>query len=212
MTVRLTLALFALTLTAFAASQPNVVLILADDQGWTGTSVTMDPRVPGSRSDYYRTPALERLASEGMRFSNAYGPYSFRKGSVIAAFFRRAISGEPLLIYGDGDQTRDFIHTDDLCQAMIKAADKDVGGEVFQIATGRETTVNELAQNVKALVERDTDRKVEIIHEPARDGEIFRNYSDIGKARKMLGFEPGVELTKGLEQTWEWFQKKMSRP
>ncbi len=65
----------ALTLRPVAAKDPNIVLVLADDQGWTGTSVVMDDRIPGSRSDYYRTPALERLAGAGMRFSDAYAPH-----------------------------------------------------------------------------------------------------------------------------------------
>lgn len=64
-----------LALPAAAADAPNIVFFLADDQGWTGTSVQMDDRVPGSRSDYYRTPSLERLAREGMRFSDAYAPH-----------------------------------------------------------------------------------------------------------------------------------------
>jgi hypothetical protein len=63
-----------LSVTAAAADSPNIVLILADDQGWTGTSVQMDERVELSRSDLYRTPSLDRLAAQGMRFSNAYSP------------------------------------------------------------------------------------------------------------------------------------------
>ena len=70
------IALWAVGCAGLAASEkPNIVLFLADDQGWTGTSVQMDKSVPGSRSDYYRTPALERLAGAGMRFSNAYSPH-----------------------------------------------------------------------------------------------------------------------------------------
>jgi UDP-glucose 4-epimerase len=144
-----------------------------------------------------------------LRFSNAYGPYSFKKGSVIALFFRRALKGEPLIIYGDGAQTRDFIHTDDLAQAMTLAADSEASGEVFQVATGRETNVLDLTHKIKALVERDTDQKVEIRFEPERKGEIRRNYSDISKARRLLGYEPGVALDDGLAETWEWFRKRM---
>ncbi len=71
-----TLLLLGLSvMVAAAADSPNVVLVLADDQGWTGTSVPMSDRIPDSRSDYYRTPALERLAREGMRFTDAYAPH-----------------------------------------------------------------------------------------------------------------------------------------
>ncbi|MBI5190987.1 MAG: GDP-mannose 4,6-dehydratase [Nitrospirae bacterium] len=144
-----------------------------------------------------------------LRFSNAYGPYSFKKGSVVALFFRRALAGEPLIIYGDGGQTRDFIHTDDLCQAIIKGAESGAGGEVFQVATGTETTVNEMTSKIKRLIERDTDRKVEIIFKPARKGEITRSVSDISKARRVLGYEPAVGLDEGLEETWGWFRERL---
>jgi arylsulfatase A-like enzyme len=63
-----------LSVAATAAGSPNIVLLLADDQGWTGTSVQMDKRVGNSRGDLYRTPSLERLAAQVMRFSNAYSP------------------------------------------------------------------------------------------------------------------------------------------
>lgn len=71
------IALWSIGCSGLAASErPNIVLFLADDQGWTGTSVQMHESVPDSRSDYYRTPALERLAAAGMRFSNAYSPHT----------------------------------------------------------------------------------------------------------------------------------------
>ena len=64
-----------LSVVAAAATQPNIVLILADDMSWVGTSVNMDPDRPDSKSDYYQTPALEQLAREGMRFTDAYAPH-----------------------------------------------------------------------------------------------------------------------------------------
>ena len=141
-----------------------------------------------------------------LRFSNAYGPYSFKKGSVVAEFFRRILAGKPLVVYGNGEQTRDFIHVRDLCQAMVKAAESKADGEVFQIATGEETSVNSLVQKIKSLVE--PDKKVEVEHQPARIGEVLRSVADISKARRMLGFDPQVKLDQGLEETWQWFQSK----
>jgi len=154
-------------------------------------------------SAYYASFGMDTVA---LRFSNAYGPYSFKKGSVVALFFRRALKGEPLIIYGDGGQTRDFIHTDDLCQAIIRGAEGSVGGEVFQVATGTETTVSELTAKIKALVERDTDRKVVVEYRPARKGEVSRSVSDISKAQRMLGYSPTVGLDEGLEEVWAWFR------
>ncbi len=141
-----------------------------------------------------------------LRFSNVYGPYSFKKGSVVAEFFRRALAGKPLVIYGDGEQTRDFIHAEDLCGAITKAAEKDVGGELFQIATGRETSVNELAGRVKDLVEGETKTPVEVTHAPPRQGEIRRNYADISKSVRLLDHHCKIDFQKGLLKTLEWFK------
>jgi len=161
-------------------------------------------------SAFHASFALDTVA---LRFSNAYGPYSFKKGSVVALFFRRALADQPLILYGDGRQTRDFLHVQDLCQAIIQAAEAAAGGEVFQIATGRETKVVELAHRVKSLVERDTSRQVKIGREPARPGEIYRNFSDISKAREKLGYQPRIGLPEGLEDTWNWFKsQKQGRP
>jgi len=160
----------------------------------------------GYCSAFYGSFGLDTVA---LRFSNAYGPYSFKKGSVVALFFRKALRGETLTIYGDGEQTRDFIHASDLAQAIVKGAESGKGGEVFQVATGVETSVNELTEGIKLLVERDTDIKVKIEKLPARKGEIVRSVSDITKARKLLGYEPRVGLGEGLEETWAWFRSEM---
>jgi len=141
-----------------------------------------------------------------LRFSNVYGPGSGHKGSVVALFFKRALEGLPLIVYGSGNQTRDFIFIDDLCDAILGALDSDVGGEIFQIATFKENTVNRIAELVKMLVERDTDLSVEVIYEEERKGEVIRSYSDISKAMKMIGYHPQYDLEEGMEKTWAWFQ------
>jgi len=160
----------------------------------------------GYCSAFYGSFGLNTVA---LRFSNAYGPYSFKKGSVVALFFRKALRGETLTIYGDGEQTRDFIHASDLAQAIIKGAESGKGGEVYQIATGVETSVNELTSAIKRLVERDTDIRVTVEKLPARKGEIVRSVSDISKARRLIGYDPAVRLEDGLEETWAWFKGRM---
>ena len=140
-----------------------------------------------------------------LRFSNVYGPYSFKKGSVVAEFLRSAFGGRPLIVYGDGSQARDFIHTHDICQAILKASSGNVGGEVFQIATGRETSIKDLARRVKALFERNLGQPVEILHKPRRKGEVLRNTSEIAKAETVIGFHPKVGLDRGLVETFDWF-------
>ncbi len=142
------------------------------------------------------------LNTVGLRFSNVYGPYSYHKGSVIAQFLRNLMQQQPLTIYGDGHQTRDFLFVGDLVEAILLTDRTDTPGEVFQIASGRETSI---ARLVELMGEVLPEVHFEVRHEPARAGEISRNYASIEKARRMLGYEPKTELPEGLWRTWQWF-------
>lgn len=142
------------------------------------------------------------LATTVLRFSNVYGPFSYHKGSVVAAFMKRVMEGEPLTVYGDGLQTRDFIYVDDLCAGIVAALESTVRGQVFHLGSGTETTVKDLADRVVALF---PDRSVDIHYEEERAGEIRRNYSDISKAKELLDFAPTHDLDGGLAATREWF-------
>lgn len=155
-------------------------------------------------SAYNLTFGIKTVA---LRFGNVYGPMSKYKNSAVAKFLRLALEGKTLEIYGDGKQTRDFIYIDDLIQAIILSSRKDVGGEVFQIATHKETTVNEMVEKLKKVVETETDNKVNILYSEPRLGDVRRNYSDISKARQLLGFEPKYDLSTGLIHTLEYFLK-----
>lgn len=81
-------------------------------------------------------------------------------------------------------------------------------GEIFQIATHKETTVNEIGGRVKEIVEEETGKLVKIVHGESRLGDVRRNYSDISKAKKILGWEPVFDLNKGLRNTFEYFKAK----
>ncbi|MBW1888865.1 MAG: NAD-dependent epimerase/dehydratase family protein, partial [Deltaproteobacteria bacterium] len=141
-----------------------------------------------------------------LRFGNVYGPYSTHKGSVVAKFIGHILASEPLPVYGDGTQTRDFIYVDDLIQTILLALDRPkIGGQVFQIATHREHTVLELADELNRLSEKYLNRMSQVVFEKERKGEIKRNYSDISKAKRILGFEPKYDLKRGLEETFLWF-------
>lgn len=141
-----------------------------------------------------------------LRFGNVYGPLSSRKSSVVARFIKQALAGETLEIYGDGSATRDYIFATDLAQAIINAATvSGVGGEIFQIATSRETTVEELAAKLcGVLVEHGID-DVNRVHSAARVGDMLRNYSDTTKARDHLGWQACTDLEQGLRETVAWF-------
>jgi UDP-glucose 4-epimerase len=142
------------------------------------------------------------MKTAALRFSNVYGPFSYHKGSVVAQFFRNLLRGEPIVIYGDGEQTRDFLFVADLVEAILLADKVEPAGEVFQIASGRETSIRSLLDAMKAML---PERKFDVRFEPARPGEILRNYASIEKARRILGFDPKTQLNAGLRKTWQWF-------
>ena len=158
----------------------------------------------GYCSAYYRTYGVETIA---LRFGNVYGPGSDHKNSVVAKFIKQALNGEFLEIYGDGKQTRDFIYVDDLIRAIRLVSTKPgIGGETFQIATYKETTVAEIAYAIKDIIEKETDNKVKIVQTAKRLGDVRRNYSDISKAKSRIGYEPQIDLYYGLKNTFEYFK------
>jgi len=162
----------------------------------------------GYCSAYYRTFGIKTVS---LRFGNVYGSGSKHKNSVIAKFFKQAFSGETLEIYGDGNQTRDFIYIDDLIHAIMLSVEADIGGEVFQIATYKETTINEIATAIKELFKNETSKEINIFYTKPRLGDVKRNYFDISKAKKILGYEPQYDLKAGLKRTFEFFKEEYLR-
>lgn len=144
------------------------------------------------------------LGTIALRFANVYGPYSLHKTSVIPRFFKDIRTKGEISIHGDGQQTRDFIYVEDLCEAILLALNSKVGGEVFHIATGVETPILKLAEMVKGLAGCQTT----IQYSSARPGDIRRNYSSIVKVQNKLKWAPGTNLRDGLLKTWEWFEKQ----
>ena len=159
----------------------------------------------GYCSAYYRTYGLKTVS---LRFGNVYGPRSKHKSSVVAKFFKHAMTDIPLEIYGDGNQTRDFIYVKDLVRAILLASKADVGGETFQIATHQETTVNEIATMVKEIVENDMKKAVRVLYGSPRLGDTERSYLDILKAKRVLGYNPDFKLRDGLAITYSYFKER----
>jgi UDP-glucose 4-epimerase len=135
-----------------------------------------------------------------LRFSNIYGPRSFHKGSVVAHFYKRILAGEPLIVYGDGSQARDFLYVGDLVEGIRSAIDGDAVG-AYQLGSGVPTTVNELLDVMRGV----TGRQFDVVYEEFRAGEVVKTWCDIEKARVGLGFHPVTPLEEGLRRTWEWF-------
>lgn len=138
-----------------------------------------------------------------LRFANVYGPFCTNKTSVVATFLRRLAAGEPLTVYGDGSQTRDFIYVDDVACAIMLALEKPLGCATFQIGTGRETSIRELASLLIEL----TGSSAAIQHAVAQFGEIHRNYVSIERARATLSFDPQWELRDGIQATLAWLSE-----
>jgi UDP-glucose 4-epimerase len=138
-----------------------------------------------------------------LRVGNVYGPHSAHKKGAVTVFIKALMKDEPIVIYGDGKASRDYIHVDDLCLGIESALNTPLaGGDVFHLASGRETTVGQLA---KILCEVAGKPNHPIIFKPSRQGEVTRNFADYQKAKVTLGFEPKWRIEEGLAATWEWF-------
>jgi UDP-glucose 4-epimerase len=143
-----------------------------------------------------------------VRYSNIYGPGQRPDNpycGVVSKFLAAAYAGEPLTIHGDGQQTRDYTYIDDAVAAtLLSAIQPRAEGEVFNVGTGIETSVNELA----TIVGEATDRSVELAHIDRRDiDNIRRRVVNIEKARRMLRWSPQTRLEDGMRVTARWFQE-----
>jgi UDP-glucose 4-epimerase len=141
-----------------------------------------------------------------LRLFNVYGPRQSlnQHGGVIAQFVSRVKQRQPLIIYGDGSQTRDFVHVSDASEAVLRALkDESAEGEVFNIGVGKPTSLNDLAKTVLSFADTDLD----ILYRRTRQGDVNTSFADIAKARRVLGFEPRVTLDSGLQTVFGEVEK-----
>jgi len=143
-----------------------------------------------------------------LRYFNVYGPRQSPKSEyagVISKFIEKMTKGERPKIYGDGEQTRDFVYVEDVVNANILAMENEkVKSGIFNIATGKETSINELVRTINEIL----GKNIQPIYEPAREGDIKRSVADITKAKRKLGYEPKYKLKDGLKKTIEWYEKR----
>ncbi|MTJ14073.1 SDR family NAD(P)-dependent oxidoreductase [Anabaena sp. UHCC 0187] len=143
-----------------------------------------------------------------LRYFNVYGPRMDIHGiytEVLIRWMERIASGKPPLILGDGTQTMDFVYIEDIARANILAAQADITDEVFNIASGVETSLNDLAQSLLAVME--SNLKPE--YGPARKvNSVQRRLADTKKAKEMLGFEVSISLEEGLRNLVNWWQNE----
>ena len=148
---------------------------------------------------------LYEIEAVCLRYFNVYGPNQRfdAYGNVIPIFVFRMLRNESLLIYGDGEQTRDFVHVNDVVQANIKAADSYGVSGAFNIASGTRVTINKLVEMISA----ESSDKVTIEHVPERAGDVRHSLADISLAHKLLTYSPLVDLESGIEEYVEWAKK-----
>ena len=134
-----------------------------------------------------------------LRFFNVYGPGqgANQYAGVITKFVNSGLRGEPLTIYGDGTQSRDFINVEDVVTALLKALDfKSSRTEVFNVCTGKPVSVNDLVSLVREVL----GKNLEVVHVEPRVGDVLHSYGDPAKARNVLGFEARTGFEKGLAE------------
>jgi UDP-glucose 4-epimerase len=141
-----------------------------------------------------------------LRYFNVYGinqrfdPY----GNVIPIFTQRMLSGEPVTLFGDGEQTRDFIHVSDIAQANLAAAAPQVTSGAYNLGSGTATSILELARLMGGLL----GMEPRFIHAPARKGDVRHSRSDISAATRHMGWHPVMGLREGLDSYLRWVQSQ----
>jgi UDP-glucose 4-epimerase len=138
-----------------------------------------------------------------LNFSNVYGPRQDPNGEagVISIFTNKMISNSEPTVFGDGEQTRDYIYVQDVVDALISSSKID-SNLFLNIGTGIETSVNELVSVLKHTIGYDGN----VIYKPKRDGELLRSVLDNSKAKKELDWEPKFSLDEGISQLIKWLK------
>ena len=149
--------------------------------------------------------------SVGLRYFNVFGPRQSPNGAYAAAiplFIQHLLQSKQATIYGDGNTSRDFTFVENAVHANLLALftqNSDVFGEVFNVACGVQTTLNELYNCLKEL----TGSDVPSVYGPERSGDIRHSLADISKAYQLLGYKPKIQIREGLQKTVEWFHEKL---
>ncbi|HEY2319763.1 MAG TPA: NAD-dependent epimerase/dehydratase family protein [Solirubrobacteraceae bacterium] len=150
--------------------------------------------------------AMYDLDYVALRYFNVYGPRMDIHGvytEVLVRWMERIAAGTPPLINGTGEQTMDFIYTEDIARANILAAQSDATDEVFNVASGTETSLLELAQKVLAVMDAD----LEIEFGPERSvNKVPRRLADTAAARERIGFEAEIDIDEGLRRLVQWWR------
>ena len=139
-----------------------------------------------------------------LRLFNVYGP-RLRPELALAVFTKAILEGTPLPLYGDGSVVRDFTHVTDICRGMIAALTApNIAGQCINLGHDRPITIRKLIE----LVEAAAGRKANIAHRPPRTEDMPLTHADLSKARRLLGYEPRVEIEEGVREYVAWFREQ----
>jgi UDP-glucose 4-epimerase len=171
-----------------------------NNRTWYGASKVMLEGLLRSYNAMYELPYV------ALRYFNVYGPRMDIHGKyteVLIRWMERIASGQPPLIFGDGDQTMDFIYIDDVARANVQALRSDASDEVFNVASGHETSLRELAAALARVMGSDLSP----VFGPERSvNPVPRRLASTEKARELLGFEAAIGLDQGLQRLVRWWQ------
>ena len=155
-----------------------------------------------------RCYGLENVA---LRYFNVFGPRqdpSSPYSGVLAKFCTAYLEGTQPVIFGDGEQTRDFTYVENAVQANLLACEAaDVSGRVFNVGIGGRVSLNQVAQ----ILAKISGNQLEVRHDPPREGDIRDSQADIGQARELLGYDPQVDFEEGLGRTFEWYRTTQAK-
>lgn len=169
-----------------------------------------NPESPYALSKYFteklalQCSDLYDIDTVALRYFNIFGPRQDPEGdyaAVIPKFIDLMLDGERPVIYGDGEQSRDFTYIDNAVQANVLAAESDVSGETFNVGCGGRLTITELVKTLNDLLGTD----IEPIYDGPRPGDVRHSHADVSKAASMFDYEPKVGFEEGLERTIEFY-------
>jgi UDP-glucose 4-epimerase len=159
---------------------------------------------------YFRTYGYPTVV---IRPFNTYGPRSHHEGDsgeVIPKFLLRCLAGRPMIVFGDGSQSRDFTFVSDTATGILLAGDHPKAvGETINIGSGTDVRIADLAKTVASVTGRPN---AEIVHDEPRPGDVYRLIADVSRARALLGFEPRVSMADGLQRLLQWYRDQKKSP
>jgi nucleoside-diphosphate-sugar epimerase len=216
-----------LTSTASNVTGTLNILLAARDEGVRRVVFASSSSVYGPQKEYPQREeaaarpispyGVSKLAAEGycraftqvygletvaVRYFNVFGPRQdplSQYAAVIPRFITAALDDEPPVIFGDGEQSRDFTYIDNTVDGTVFASTAEgAAGETFNVACGEAITLNQLLEHVREI----SGKPVEAIYEKGQPGDLRRSQADIGRAREVLGYDPAVDVRTGLERTF----------